>query len=321
MKYTKKDLIYYYLIQGYPATKIKGFTDIKCDKSYVSKIIKMFKKQGYIIEVFEKNEKGKLRPTKPKLYQKGKRDYPTKFTKSTSRSLNPKFNEHPRLNLVVLYFKVFKEPKNPDFLVEKGHSWTINNTTYVDVKHVFDVGRVTFRLINNKSLIVFMPEHMVSSGELRHLKDKLYTRAIECSNWFQKKTGCKLGLPEIHQDYHIAIAEHDPFLSEMCSQYGIVKIVDENNREICWWDRSKGYLEFETRDERIAEIKAFNPVIVSNLQDRVWMLQGQVESMLMLFDGLVDKIDRLQSSINSLNDAMEIFKSQSSIPDSKTDVT
>lgn len=302
----KKDLIYFYAIQGYAATKIKDFKDIACSKAYVSKIINQHIKNGYLIEIKERNEKGQLRSKKPKLYGKTNKAYPSKLTNFTSRALTTP-TEQPRLNLVTTMY-VIKEPlaTQPENDKEEKitvHSWIgANNVKFIDVKKIFDIGRITIRVVNEKRLIVFMPEFFRDPTDLRHSKQILFGKAQEYCTWFCRKYGCRVGLPELYEgDPHIAIGERDPFLMELSSKYGMIKLIDHEGNTIDWWDSSKGYFEFETRLEKQAEIKAFMPVIVENLQDRVFKLQSEIESLCMLIEGFETKIERLIDSTERLN--------------------
>lgn len=298
----KKDLIYHYLIQGYPACKIKEFKDINCTKGYISQVVRQLVSKGYIQEVLEKTPSGKLLHKKPKLYSKTHKQYPSKFSDLTSR-VSVDHVEQPRLNLICLYYHVVSKPKKEVM----GHSWTINNTRYVDVKHVFPEGRVTFRIINEGTLVVFMPEVVVRVEDLRHTRQRLFVKAQEYANWFQKTFGCSLGLPEIRQDYHIAVGERDPFLMELCKDYGLVKVLDEKDNVLFWWDRSKGFLEFETKSEKIAENRVLMPLVVENLQDRVFLLTSEVEALSMVFEGFEEKIRRVETGISSLTGSIEVL--------------
>jgi len=326
-KATKKDYIYYHLISGYPASKIKDFKEIKCSSSYISKVIKQFISHRYIKEIYEKNERGQKRPTKPKLYGRGRKQYPAKLTNLTSGSLmvpskkpEIKPTEQPRLNLICVYYKVLEKPSQ----IVRGHSFMVNNTKYIDTKKYFEFGRVNFRLINEKALRIFMPSTYVDANNLRDTKLLLYGLAKDCSNWYQKRFGVKLGDPEIRQDYEIAIAENDPFLSELSQKYGMIKLVDENNDVIMWWDKSKGYLEGETTKERIAENKVLGPIKIGNIEDRVYHMQQQIEALNMTFEGLEGKIgslamsmDKLQSSIDKVNE----FFDRPPGPDERREIT
>lgn len=298
--------IYKYAIQGYPQSKIASF--LRIDKAYVNRVIKELIREGYIKPVCEN--------TKPIIYEATNKLYPVdeKLTKSTSGGLSP------RLNLIVLKYRILKPPE----VKVDGKEWVANNTRFVDHRELFDEGYVTFRIINDKVLVVFMPEQIVDAVHIRHTRQLLYEKAQDYANWFQKTYRCQLGLPEIYQDYHIAFLEKDPFLNQMVQKYGMVKLVDCENRVIAWYDQSKGSPEFETRDERIAEIKAFLPVVVANLEDRLFDFENRLSALEMLFSSVKDDIgvlsERIENSVRKLDALIESLSNASSGSDSFIDV-
>jgi hypothetical protein len=120
---------------------------------------------------------------------------------------------------------------------------------------------------------------VIDKLHIRDCTSKIYAEAQFYANWFQKRFKCKLGPPEIYQDYHLAFQENDPLLCDYVANNGILKIVNGDGKVIMWYDRSKGYTECETHDERIAEAKAFAPLIIMNLEDRVYNLEKNIDSI------------------------------------------
>lgn len=302
----RKDKIYYYLIRGYAPVKTAKLT--KCSKPYVSKITKQLIKNGYIYEVFKDGQ-----ATKPKLYSKTDKTYPTKLTSYPSGT-QISLKEQPRLNMIAMKFDILEPPKKE----VPGKQFVAGNTVFVDYSKLFKEGAVTFRLISDKILVVFMPETIVSPDSIRHTKQLLYKRITRYSNWFQKRFHCKLGDSSLYQDYHIAIHESDPFLSEMARKYGMLKVSDSSGNVIAWWDFSKGPCEFETRDEKIAENRVFAPIISMNLQDRVYYLESEIEAQKLVIEALNTKFDDIERLIKEVK---EILTPKPIGPDEKRDVT
>jgi len=239
--------------------------------------------------------------TKPIMYSPTDKEYTLddKLTQSTSWVQKERKNlvENPRLNLICVQYKILKPPKKEI----SGHQWTNNNTKYLDYKREFECGQVTFRIINDIILIIWIPERVIDKEHIRDLTPKVYSEAQLYANWFQQEFCCRLGLPTIYQNYHIAFRENDPLLCDLAKKHGMLKIVDAENRVIAWWDSSKGHTEFETRDERIAETRAFAPMKILWLEDKIEDMESKI------FDNIWDKIeDSLISLIeNKLNSALE----------------
>lgn len=287
----KKDKIYHYIIQKYAPSKIAKL--LKCSKPYVSKIIKQLINEGYIVEVFKKD--GSC--TKPKIYDKTSKSYPSKLTDYSS-GINIRPIEQPRLNLIALKFSILDPPKKNI----PGKHYTAGNTNFITYSKLFVEGRVTFKVISDKILVVFMPETIVSPEQIRHTKHALYDLALSYSNWFEKTFICKLGDGSLYQDYHIAIHESDPYLVEMSKKYGMLKVIDSKGNVIAWWDFSKGPSEFETRDEKIAENKVFGPVISMNLQDRVYHLESEIAALNLAIEAFEATLHDMARKINRIND-------------------
>jgi len=304
----KKDLIYHYAIQGYYANEIKSFKDINCNKSYVSKILNQLINEGFIEPIIKTYKKQK----KFVRYRKTSKIYPVKFTKSVSRA-EPKTltpvnlfasNSHiekPRLNLISIKFSIVKYPKTKI----EGNHFFLNKTPIVDYKHVFPECTINFRLIGNKWLVVFLPEHIVSADHFRNTRDYLYKMAYKYANWFMDYFNCVVKEPSIYQDYEIAVEEKDPYLSELAKKHGMLKIIDSKGDVISWYDFSKGYCEFETKDENLAEIKAFMPIIVKDLENRVYHIESEIASFSMALDSLESLI---RDTVVKVDNIHKLFK-------------
>ena len=272
--------IYSYAIQGYSQEKIARLVHVT--PPYVCKIIKAFIKDGYLKEVYNKTDINGVivnKKTKPKMYAPTDIVYTIddKLTNSTSGASNSyrKLIDDPRLNLKCVQYAIIELPKEE----VPGHPYTNNNTTYLDYKKDFDIGTVTFRIINDVKLVLWLPEKVIDKMHIRGCSTKIFTEAQDYANWFQKNFRCKLGLPETYQDYHIAFQENDPLLCDYVAKHGIIKLIDGEGRVIMWWDQSKGYSELETRDERIAETRAFAHLKIMWLEDKIPVLENKIDAL------------------------------------------
>ena len=297
---TTKDKIYYYARVGYAQSKIAILVKVK--PSRVCVVIRELKKEGYLEEKYDKIIKNGVtvkRKTKPILYGATDKIYPldSKLTFLTSgvQKDHRKLIENPRLNLKCLQYPFIKPPSKE----VHGHAWTNNNTTYLDYKKEFECGQVTFRIINDINLVIWVPEKVMDKRHIRGCTSKIYNEIQIYANWFQKEFECRLGLPEIYQDYHISFHEDDPLLCELVSKHGLIKIIDGDGSVIAWWDQSKGHPEFETRDERIAEARAFAPVKILWLEDKIVDLESTLSKMVVsiIEEKLVPILDDKLSSI------------------------
>lgn len=300
-KIKKKDLIYQYLINGEIASDIKNFKDITCTKGYISQVVKEFLEKDYI----------RLIDRYPKRYMKSLVSYPIKFSELTSSMIKPM--DQPRIHLNILKYEILDPIKIPPIEKPK-EGITIkqwmgkNNTSFLQISRIVDVGQIHYRICNNKTLLLFTPGFYYEPKGFRHYRMILLQKAQELINWFTKSYGCTLGDVEITRPSDIAINEKDPYLQEMCNKYGLIKLVDHNGEVIDWWDSSKGYFEFETRKENIAEIKAFMPVIVENLQDRLFTMQNEIAAHDMVITGFNAKIEQIQQLLNELSNLVNKTK-------------
>jgi hypothetical protein len=289
----------------------------------VCKIIKQHITDGYLEEVdeiFTLNGFVHKRKTKPILYSATDKIYPVddKLTNSTSRTQGCYNNdtEDPRLNLICVIYPIIEIPAE----AVPGHSWVNNNTVYVTHKERFECGEVTFRLINNQQLVIWKPEKVIDKRHIRNCTDKIYSQMQEYANWFQKRFRCKLGLPEIYQDYHLAFQENDPVLRDYVEKHGIIKVVDGEGRVIAWWDQSKGHPEFETSDERIAEARVFAPMKIIWLEDKMHSLENSIKDIKTAI--VIEVVNEIKSSIvtDIKKEVSHLFENQRQ-PDSFKDVT
>jgi len=166
--------------------------------------------------------------------------------------------------------------KQPEEVVP-GNFWVNNNTAYIDHNEKIELKDITFRVINNIKLVIWIPERIVDKKNIRDLTLKIYKEADFYVRWFEKKFRCRLGFPQLYQDYHITFQENDPFLCELVKKHGLLKIVDSEDNVIAWWDQSKVYSEYETRDERIAEARAFAPYKIIWLEDKIRNIENNLE--------------------------------------------
>ena len=300
----KKDKIYYYVIEHIPASRIAIY--LKVTKAYVSQVIKELIKEGYIAEILYHNKS-----SKPKLYDKTTKPYPTKLSELTTSSQFAL--QQPRIHLNIVKWSITQPLKiMPTTAISEGIEVNLfkgaNDVVFIDIRKIFDVGRVLFRICNNKTLLLFMPGFETDPLNYRHTKQILINKAKDLANWFTKIYACKLGEMCLTIDPEIATTETDPFLKEMSTKYGMIKLVDFSGNVIDWWDASKGVFEFETRQERQAEIRAFMPTIIENLQDRLHLLQNEVSAQSMVIEGYESKFNELKSLLQKALDTIEDIK-------------
>jgi len=255
-------------------------------------------KEGYLKEVYNNITKNGIvykQKTKPILYHATDKEFlwNDKLTHLTSggRSEN-NLVENPRLNLRCLKYPIIEPPKREII----GDSWVNNNTQYTDYKREFNCGEVTFRIINNITLVIWIPEKIVDRCYIRNISTKVHSDIQLYADWFQKEFCCKLGSPSPYQDLHMAFKENDPMLCNLVDKYGLLKIIDIDNRVVGWWDKSKKYVEFETHDERIAEARAFYPYKIVFFEDKISELEASIEK---LPDLIADKICNHYNDFNN----------------------
>jgi len=205
--------------------------------------------------------------------------------------------EQPRFHLISVQYVITKKPS----VEPKGNIYFMDSTRIIDVKRATAVGSVLFRFISDKKLVVMLPALSGCVDDFRSLKSRLYSYAQEQVNIICKEYDMRVGLPELYQDPHIAFMENDPYLQDMCKKYGMLKISDQDGNVLAWWDQSnKPEVEFETREERLAEIKTFMPMIVDNLQDRVFQIGQDVAAQGMVLESFEHKLKDIQSSVEEL---------------------
>jgi len=303
----KKKIIIEYLAQGYPACKIHSFKSVSCTKGYISQVAKWAVRQGFLVEIKEKNNRGQHRSKYPKIYTYGHKKFSNanrrKFSNSPS-GISLQAFEQPRLNMVSLQYVVIKKPS-----VELiGNVFWMGKTKVVDVRRSTAVGSVLFRFISDKKLVVMMPSFFGECDDFRSIKQRLFSYSQEVVNDLCKELDFRVGLPELYEPEEYGFNESDPYLELLCKKYGMLKVVDQDNNVLFWWDQSpkkKGIcgrsdVEMETKEERLAEIKAFMPMIVDNLQDRVFQIGQDVAAQGMLLESFEYKLKDIQSSVEEL---------------------
>jgi hypothetical protein len=288
--------------------KILELLDAGLSPGKVAKLLHLDVNRQYVYRVFSEYKKSRV------LIYKSNGVKSDKITPGPSPQISQQ--EQPRLNLIVLIYDILSPFKHPP----EGKTWVINGTTFTDVKRMTRIGNVLFRIINEKRLQVFIPEMAVKREDLRHTKDVLYQVAQTAVMDFCRLTGCEVGLPLIGQMPHIAVMENDPYLCELTKQYGVLKLVDNEGKTIAWWDRSKGPPEFETRDEGIAEMKAFAPEILRNLQDRMFLMGQEQAALQMLVEGLLVEDDRVKKLEEENEVIKKLLGTQTSMLDRQTKV-
>lgn len=179
-----------------------------------------------------------------------------------------------------------------DFRWDK--SWRNNGTTFFQRKEVFDVGLVTIRLIKPKNdgggwVVIWMPERYLGLEELDRYKEILEGYCQRVANWFMKKTGCVLGLPELYQKPEFAFPE-DPDFVELARKANV------SHHGTYWVDESEGVPEFETNDVRIAKVKM-------ELPERVLALEVKYSSLLEMFSRLEEKLDQVLGLFGSASES------------------
>jgi len=311
-KNSKKERIYHYLIHGYYAAQIKDFKDIKCSKGYVSQVIKELLQSGYI----------KLIDRYPRRFSKTSRVYGRMFSNCTPGVSNSEF-EQPRIHLNVVKFELLKPP-DLDIIDEEGivvNRWNANNSSFVEVSRFVDIGKIVYRLCNDKTLVVLTPGFFHDPENFRHYRRILLEKTEKYAAWFCKKYHCRIGEMVICRDSDIANTETDPYLNEMVLKYGMVKLVDQDGHTVYWWDQSKGSPEFETNHEDLAEIRVFMPLIVKTLEDRVHTLSSEVAAQGMLIESLMAKLDVIQDLIAEVKQDISGEKVDNRNKDEYIDVT
>jgi hypothetical protein len=269
----KKQKIIDYLKQGIPLSKIANFKDIKCSRSYTYKVAAEAEKNGLII----KDDRLRIADVhgRPKqelaIYKSTGEDF-------TDSRWGGKFS---RFHHIRLYYDIeaplIKKPAGKTIKLKNGvtqTSFRVNQGKY----------HVTFMVYNEKRLVVAVSEEMDAKNF--SMISELETIASDAAAWFQRNYGGSLSLPLIKEKPHIAVREDDPRLIEL------MKDVERFDTGTSWYDRSKGYLEFETTEEEILKIKASEPEILKQvMEDHKWLfaevkkLQNEIGQLSALLRG------------------------------------
>lgn len=179
-------------------------------------------------------------------------------------------------------------------------SWRNNGTVYKQLIKMFDIGKITVRLIEGKSssqIVFFLPEKYLTKNELKNYDRVMWRYIDRIINWFEKKYACRLGIPDIYQKPEFAIPE-DPETLFIGNRYNI-------HTEASWVDASEGTPEWETNDIKIAKAKIESGERILSLEKKL----DHIENMISSFD---NKISSLETKLDHL---LDIFSRPPSPPD------
>lgn len=171
-----------------------------------------------------------------------------------------------------------RPPKIP---VKWDKEWVNKNTTFCQLRQVFDIGLVTIRLIRGNvdcygRLIIWMPEKYLSYEQLDRQNVILEGYCQKVANWFMKTYVCQLGLPEVYQKPHFGFPEDPDFVH-------IAKKMNVSTMH-SWFDDSDGHAESETDDIRLAKVKLELPERVLRLEYKVDCIASSLDSLIKIFD-------------------------------------
>ncbi len=287
-----KAKIYRLLCEGFSQRKIAIISGVT--RQRVSQITAELVREKYVYT--------RCQIAKPRLYKPTDRPFPKTLPlkKKDVKQIRPgcqvdsiEICRAHSLNFVLPLERPFKIP------VSWSKSWRNNGTVYHQFSKIFDIGQITIRLIEGKkssNVVFFLPEKYLTKEELEHFDRVMYRYVNQVSNWFQKRYGCKLGVPSVYQKPEFAIPE-DPETLFVGNRYNI-------HTETSWVDASEGTPEWETNDIEIAKAKIqsgeriislekklehMEKILVS-LDSKIMSLDGKLENLLELFSrpGVVD---------------------------------
>ena len=295
---TKKELIIEYLKKGMPPARIATLQDIKCSRNHVYRVAKWAVENGLLEP--DDTLKTCISPTSTKqgvliFKPTGKETANSRWGPKTSRF------HHIRLTFPILT-SLLKKPIGKTTKLKNGVtqiSFTIKQGRY----------DATFMLYNEKTLVVAVSEEIDAKNFT--MSTELYSVALGAANYFQRNFGGKLGEPLIREQPHFALKEDDPQIVEMMAD---IELYDQGTS---WWDRSKGFLEWETSDERLLKVKASMPECICELQDRMDKIESLVEKMGTMVEKMMKSQETLMKNTEKL---MSIFDRPVTI-DERRDVT
>lgn len=274
-----KAKIYRLLCEGFSQRKIAIISGIT--RQRVSQITAELVSENYVYP---------LCPiSKPRLYKPTDKPLPLKDTdvKQIRGGRQGDSTEICRAHALAFVLPLERPFKIP---VSWSKSWRNNGTIYRQLYKMFDIGKITVRLIEGKEcsqIVFFLPEKYLTKSELERFDRVMYRYVDRVSNWFQKKYACKLGVPSIYQKPEFAIPE-DPETLFIGNRYNI-------HTESSWVDASEGTPEWETNDIEIAKAKI-------NSGERIISLEKKLEHLECILVSLDSKIVSLDGKLDSLLD-------------------
>lgn len=261
-KNKKKDKILEYLKSGIPACRIAEFTDIKCNRSYVYRIATEAVKNGILIKddtLQTSNWYGRGKPI-------------ALIYKATGKEIDSS-RRGSLFHYCRLYFSIGEKLTN----IPKGRIIKFKNNQQIFFEVFQDNLKASFRICNMKTLIVAVSRPMDPKNFSK--QEELEIVAQGAAAWFQRNYGGRLSLPLVKEAPHLSVPEDDQSLIEMLDELGAI------NQQTSWFDKSRGFWEWETEDERLLKIKASEPEMIMKLQDDSKSLRENQEKVLALLDG------------------------------------
>ncbi|MDH7506269.1 MAG: hypothetical protein QHH15_00575 [Candidatus Thermoplasmatota archaeon] len=283
-----KARVYRLLCYGYSQRKIAIITGVT--RQRISQITAELVKEKYIYAPDPR--------AKPRLYKPTDTPLPLKDTdvKQIRPGRKDGLTEVCRAHSIAFVLPLERPPVIP---VPWSKTWVNKGTVYKQFSKIFDIGKITFRLIQGKKssqIVFFLPEKYLTKSELKHYDRVIWRYINHVANWFQKKYACRLGLPRVYQKPEFAIPE-DPEILFIGNRYNI-------HTEDSWVDESEGTPEWETNDIEIAKAK-----IESG--ERILSLEEKLDHLEKMFSSFENKISSFENKLNYL---IDIF-SKPSIPE------
>lgn len=191
-----------------------------------------------------------------------------------------KYHRGSSQHYIRLYFEIIK----PLQRIPDGKRWKASGTEFIFFDKVEGDFRASFRICNLKELCVTI-EMPIALGE-KSLNDMAIERGLNCSAWFTRNFGGSLSLPSMNEYPHYALPEEDRDMVELIDKIGVLKIGDE------WWDKSRGFVEYETTDEKKLKIKANMVEYVMSLDERLERMENSMARLASSIEKLTNLIER-----------------------------
>ena len=264
----KREKILEYLKAGTPPARIAGFKEINCNRSYVYAILKQAIENGILVkdDLTFANWAGE-----------------TKKWQTTYKATGRKPLENHRgssTHYIRLYFEILSPLKK----TPEGKQWSSSGTDFIFFDKVEGDLRVSFRICNMKELVATIEMPILMTDQ--NLDDVAIERGLQCSAWFTRNYGGSLSLPQQKEHFHYAIPEKDQEIVEWIEKIGHFEKGDE------WWDKSRGFVEYETTDERKLKVKANIVDVVMGLDDRLTRLEKNIEKLSTSIERISNLLER-----------------------------